>query len=75
MYLKPLSLLQHGKGTLMTPDRSKIIYQGDWERGRMHGTGSYYYHKDVSLGGVDILGKEMGHSVGEFRENQRNGRG
>lgn len=59
----------------MTPDRSKIIYQGDWERGRMHGTGSYYYHKDVSLGGVDISGKEMGHYVGEFRENQRNGRG
>jgi hypothetical protein len=60
----------------MTPDRSKIIYQGDWERGRMHGTGSYYYYRDVSLGGGSFgLGKEMGHYVGEFRENLRNGRG
>lgn len=60
--------LQHGKGTLMTPDRSKIIYEGDWERGRMHGSGSYSYHKDLFSGGV-------GHYVGEFRENLRSGKG
>ena len=60
--------LQHGKGTLMTPDRSKMIYEGDWERGRMHGSGSYSYHKDLFSGGV-------GHYVGEFRENLRSGKG
>ena len=52
----------------MTPDRSKIIYQGDWERGRMHGSGSYFYHKDLYLGGG-------GEYVGDFRENLRHGRG
>ena len=52
----------------MTPDRSKIIYEGDWERGRMHGSGSYSYHKDLFSGGV-------GHYVGEFRENLRSGKG
>lgn len=59
---------QHGKGTLMTSDRSKIIYQGDWERGRMHGSGSYFYHKDLYFGGG-------GEYVGDFRENLRHGRG
>ena len=34
---------EHGKGKLMTADRQRIIYEGDFERGRMQGVGTYYY--------------------------------
>ena len=34
---------EHGKGKLMTADRQRIIYEGDFEKGRMQGVGTYYY--------------------------------
>jgi hypothetical protein len=34
---------EHGKGKLMTADRQRIIYEGDFERGRMQGIGTYFY--------------------------------
>ena len=33
----------------MTADRKRIIYQGEWERGRMHGRGTFYYSAGVVL--------------------------
>jgi len=34
---------EHGFGMLLTGDGKRIIYSGDWERGKMHGRGTYYY--------------------------------
>ena len=33
----------------MTADRKRIIYQGEWERGRMHGRGTFFYSSGVVL--------------------------
>ena len=33
----------------MTADRKRIIYQGDWERGRMHGRGVFYYSSGITM--------------------------
>lgn len=49
-------------GTLMTADRQRVLYEGAWERGRMHGEGIYRY-------------SEKSHYAGEFRENLRHGDG
>lgn len=40
---------EHGIGTLMSSDRSRIVYKGSFEKGRIHGFGVYYYHS-VSTG-------------------------
>ena len=34
---------EHGKGKLMTADRQRIIFDGEFEKGRMQGVGVYYY--------------------------------
>ena len=40
---------EHGKGTLMSSDRTRTIYRGDFEKGRIHGVGVYYYYSSQSL--------------------------
>jgi len=52
----------------MTSDRKKIVYEGEWERGRMQGKGTYYY------GSSDPL-QPGSRYIGEFRENLRYGMG
>lgn len=64
-----------------------MIYQGEWERGRMHGKGVFYYESE---GGIsdDGKGKKKSSAVsgtgaddvqsryeGDFRENLRHGNG
>jgi len=64
-----------------------VIYQGEWERGRMHGKGVFYYESE---GGIsdDGKGKKKSSAVsgtgaddvqsryeGDFRENLRHGNG
>ena len=33
---------EHGKGQLMTAD-GRVIYEGDWMDGFIHGVGTYYF--------------------------------
>ena len=40
---------EHGRGVLMTSDRKRIIYSGEFERGRFSGRGIYYYSSGVSM--------------------------
>eukprot|EP00547_Thalassionema_nitzschioides_P004547 CAMPEP_0194205718 /NCGR_PEP_ID=MMETSP0156-20130528/4933_1 /TAXON_ID=33649 /ORGANISM="Thalassionema nitzschioides, Strain L26-B" /LENGTH=775 /DNA_ID=CAMNT_0038932075 /DNA_START=51 /DNA_END=2378 /DNA_ORIENTATION=- len=54
---------EHGYGTLYTSDRSKKIYEGEWERGKFQGRGIYYYHHTDAR------------FEGEFKENCRHGVG
>jgi hypothetical protein len=35
---------EHGTGTLVTSDRKRVIYRGDFEKGRIHGRGVYNYY-------------------------------
>ena len=55
----------------MTADRKRIIYQGEWERGRMHGRGTFYYSSGVVLNAKQQVvisdegkGKKKGSSTG-----------
>ena len=60
--------MEHGFGKLMSSDRKRIIYEGEWERGKMQGTGTYYYGSSDPL----QLGSRY---TGEFKENLRYGMG
>ena len=46
-----------------------MIYEGAWEKGKMHGNGAYHYY---TKGKVP---RENGRYVGGFRQNRRNGHG
>ena len=62
---------QHGSGKLMSADRKRVIYDGMWEKGKMHGLGTYYYYLEQG----SRPPKQNGHYVGQFRQNLRNGMG
>lgn len=66
----------------MTADRKREIYSGEWERGRMHGRGIYYYSAVSSTTGDDGKNKKKGNASlsnpgiqsyyeGEFRDGAR----
>lgn len=59
---------EHGFGTIMTADRRKVIFEGNFERGKMTGFGTYYYSSSNPS-------KPGARYIGEFRENQRSGVG
>ena len=46
----------------MTSDRKRIIYDGEFERGRMHGRGTYYYSSGVTSGSKQHVTVEDGKS-------------
>jgi hypothetical protein len=52
----------------MTSDRRQIIYEGEWERGKIQGNGTYYY-------GSSNPANPGSRYIGEFRESLRNGTG
>jgi hypothetical protein len=76
---------EHGRGTLFSGDRQRVLYQGEWLAGRFNGLGVYYYyteqHKKKKL--VKGANTTKGESTfvldsryeGEFRENLRHGNG
>ncbi|CAJ1941901.1 unnamed protein product [Cylindrotheca closterium] len=62
---------EHGYGIVMTSDRTRIIYEGEFERGRMQGKGIYYYEQAKNSKCTDGGARY----TGEFKENMRNGIG
>ncbi|KAL3816698.1 hypothetical protein ACHAXA_009137 [Cyclostephanos tholiformis] len=64
---------------LMTSDRKRVIYEGAWEKGRMHGHGAYYYYSEKGGEGGGSSGRkspqECGKYAGQFWQSLRNGQG
>lgn len=80
---------EHGFGALMSSDRKQIIYRGSFEKGRIHGSGIYYYYtsqtpdmeSETTQIGTASNSSSSGPSStkswyeGEFKENLRHGTG
>ena len=70
---------------LWTADRKRMIYQGDFERGKIQGVGVYDYGHGVmqstnTAAGTTAENKKQSSSLsnhysGDFKENSRNGVG
>jgi hypothetical protein len=75
---------EHGRGFLMTGNR-KVIYNGDWNDGYIHGFGKYRYSNgDIYIGdwrdGLrhgrgDYIFKDGSRYSGDWKENRRHGKG
>ncbi|XP_078372534.1 uncharacterized protein LOC144656167 isoform X2 [Oculina patagonica] len=66
-----LRKLPHGRGSLKTA-MGKIVYQGDWCKGKRHGKGECLI---FSLPGNDQAVVEHGFYSGRWKNNMRHGRG
>lgn len=72
---------EHGVGELRCASNDVLIYKGEWERGKVHGRGIYYYYSeaDPDMSGVNAIGEGssvlLGKYEGEFNTNLRHGLG
>jgi len=68
---------EHGRGVIFSADRKFKIYEGEFERGRIHGVGTYYNYQDMvdSPHSDAILSEPTSRYEGEFKEGLRHGDG
>jgi len=66
---------EHGKGKLMTSDRKRLMYHGDFERGRIQGLGTYYYGNEDDAIEMTKRTGILSRYEGVFKENMRHGFG
>jgi len=72
---------EHGVGELRCASNDVLIYKGEWERGKVHGRGVYYYYRegDADFTGASAVGEGssvlLGTYEGEFNTNLRHGLG
>jgi hypothetical protein len=71
---------EHGAGTILSSDRKRIIYKGDFTYGKIHGAGIYYYYqtrKNTHKKTVSSTSApdKVSRYEGEFKEMLRHGTG